>query len=217
MNTKERIIEAALILFNDKGERNVTTNHIAAALGISPGNLYYHFRNKSEIVYEIYLEYELLVDKTLELPVDKRLTIQDKANYLEAIFEGMWVFRFLHRDLAYFLESDEHLRSRYTQFSQRCLDNISNIYHALKTADLIEISTTEIRSLALNSWLVATSWATYLRTASVTHELADQITRDRLRQGIFQVFALERPYLKEHIKNDVEKIQFSFLTSQDFL
>jgi AcrR family transcriptional regulator len=211
MNTKERILEAALVMFNEKGERNVTTNHIAAELGISPGNLYYHFRNKSEIVFEIYQEYEQLVDQTLEVPADHPLTIQDKANYLEAIFEGMWVFRFLHRDLAYFLESDERLRVRYTEFSQRCLDSISTIYNALREAGLIEIDDQEIRSLAVNSWLVATSWATYLRTASYDSALEDQITRDRLRQGIYQVFALERPYLKEHIKAEVEEVQLSFL------
>ena len=45
-NTYSRIVEASLTLFNEEGERNISTNHIAAHLGISPGNLYYHFRNK---------------------------------------------------------------------------------------------------------------------------------------------------------------------------
>jgi len=212
MNTKERILEAALVLFNDQGERNVTTNHIAAHLGISPGNLYYHFRNKSEIVFEIYQEYEQLVDQTLEVPEDHDLTIQDKAHYLEAVFEGMWVFRFLHRDLAYFIDNDERLRERYTKFSRRCLEKVGAIYYGLRRSGIIEISDEEIKALAINSWLVATSWATYLRTADYDTGLEDQITRDRLRKGIYQVFALERPYLKEHVKKEVENVQFSFLT-----
>ena len=45
-NTYTKIIEASLLLFNEEGERQISTNHIAAYLGISPGNLYYHFRNK---------------------------------------------------------------------------------------------------------------------------------------------------------------------------
>ena len=211
MNTKERILEAALVLFNDRGERNVTTNHIAAHLGISPGNLYYHFRNKSEIVYEIYLEYERLVDQTLEVPTDHELTIEDKANYLEAIFEGMWVFRFLHRDLAYFLESDDRLIERYSEFSQRCLENVGSIYYGLRRSNIIDISDQEITALAINSWLFATSWATYIRTADYDPKLEAQITRDRLRRGIYQVFALEKPYLNEHVKEEVERVQLSFL------
>ena len=49
-DTKSRILDKALELFNERGTANVTTNHIAEALGMSPGNLYYHYRNKAEIV-----------------------------------------------------------------------------------------------------------------------------------------------------------------------
>jgi AcrR family transcriptional regulator len=50
MSTRDRIIETAVNLFNDCGTRRITTNHIARAAGISPGNLYYYFRNKEEII-----------------------------------------------------------------------------------------------------------------------------------------------------------------------
>src|SRR5690606_39711851 len=66
--TRDRIVLESLALFNIQGERNVTTNHIAAHLGMSPGNLYYHFRNKQEIIAELFGLYEVRVDSFLRLP-----------------------------------------------------------------------------------------------------------------------------------------------------
>jgi AcrR family transcriptional regulator len=75
--TRERILETALALFNLHGEPSVTTAHIADEMNISPGNLYYHFRNKDEIIGELYAAYEAGVGPLFAAPPDRAPGVED--------------------------------------------------------------------------------------------------------------------------------------------
>ncbi|MCG2580209.1 MAG: TetR/AcrR family transcriptional regulator [Marinobacter sp.] len=195
MKTRDKILLSSLELFNERGERNVTTNHIAAHLAISPGNLYYHFRNKSDIIYEIFLEYEKLVDYYLDIPEDRPLTLDDMMFYLESVFDGLWSYRFFHRDLEHLLDGDRRLRQDYREFTDRCLDAISRIFEKMAEAGIIEPQSDELRSaMSLNVWLVITNWMAFLKTAHACEESAN-LTLTELKQGIYQVLTLEIPYL----------------------
>ena len=93
--TKDRILEVSLAMFNAQGEPNVTTNHIADELEISPGNLYYHYRNKENIVEHIFARYETRMDQALLVPDDRLPTLEDVWLQLHMVFECMWDYRFL--------------------------------------------------------------------------------------------------------------------------
>ena len=72
--TRERIIETSLRLFNDFGEPNVTTTVIADEMNISPGNLYYHFNNKDEILESIFRVFEREIEDTLAVPTRRPMS-----------------------------------------------------------------------------------------------------------------------------------------------
>ena len=202
-STKDRILETSLALFNRQGERNVTTNHIADALGISPGNLYYHFRNKSDIIYEIFQEYEKLVDYYLDIPEDRPITLEDMTFYLESVFDGLWSYRFFHRDLEYLLDSDPRLRRDYREFTNRCLAAINRIFAKLADAGIIQPQPEDLRSaMSLNVWLVITNWMAFLKTAHAAEEPAS-LSLTELKQGIYQVLTLEVPYLTPEYRERV--------------
>lgn len=209
MRTRDKIIMTSLELFNEQGERNVTTNHIAAHMGISPGNLYYHFKNKNEIIFDIYLQYEGLVDTYLRMPQGRALEINDKVNYLTAVFEGLWAFRFLHRDLQHLLQSDERLHRRYNAFFQRCLSRTQDIYFGLNQAGIINASDDEIKALALNTWIVVTSWFSFLHTNLLVDGTRKE-SKELLKSGIYQIFSLERPYLTAHYQDEVAHLAAQF-------
>lgn len=207
MKTRDKILLSSLELFNERGERNVTTNHIAAHLAISPGNLYYHFRNKSDIIYEIFLEYEKLVDFYLDIPEQRAITVDDLMFYLESVFNGLWSYRFFHRDLEYLLDSDQRLRDDYREFTDRCLVAIRQIFEKLSEAGIIKPQNEDLRSsMALNVWLVITNWMAYLKTAHASEE-DGTLTLTHLKQGIYQVLTLEVPYLTDDYRDQVMEIR----------
>ncbi|MCL6414175.1 TetR/AcrR family transcriptional regulator [Aestuariirhabdus sp. Z084] len=212
--TRERILQASLALFNEVGERNVSTNHIAAELGMSPGNLYYHFRNKQQIIYELYLGYEAEVKQTLQLPEGRPLTLEDKRGYLEGIFDGMWRFRFFHRDLEHMLECDGQLRASYRQLAQHCLAQGKAIYQGLVDAGYLQASEEEVEALSYNSWILMTSWVSFLRTV-VQDEGDTTLTSAMIRRGIYQIMALERVFLTEFARDQIRPMEQDFFAPLD--
>jgi AcrR family transcriptional regulator len=194
--TRDRILGASLDLFNDRGERNVTTNHIAQALGMSPGNLYYHFRNKGEIIFELFLRYEAEMGRLLDVPRDRAMTWQDKLGYFEVIFRSLWQYRFLHRDLEQLFAETPALRQRYSAFAAVSMRQAHAIYQGMIAAGLVQANEEELKSLVLNLWVLSTSWTTFLHTTAAHTGNPGLLSEQMLRYGIYQIICLEEPYVR---------------------
>lgn len=208
-STKIRILDASLALFNDMGERNVTTNHIAAHLEMSPGNLYYHYKNKQQIIFALFERYEARVLDVLVIPNDRALEPADKLRYLQGIFSGLWEYRFMHRDMEHLLLQNDVLHQRYRAFFQQCLLRVQDIFRGLNAAGIIAASEEDVVNLALNTWIVVTSWFSFLRCNLLATE-QDSISPELLYGGIYQIFSLERPYLTDAYREPMLQLQRQF-------
>lgn len=195
MKTRDRILLKSLALFNEQGERSVTTNHIASSLNISPGNLYYYFRSKEDIIFAIFLRYEQSMVEALSVPPDRTVTYMDKIGYFEAIFRQLWEYRFLHRDLAHLLEESPRLRESYRQFARKVMAQAHLVYNALRDAQLIKASEQDVQAMIVNIWIVTTSWASFVVSSGFFGEEVT-LNQQLLRRGIYQIICLESPYLQ---------------------
>ena len=123
MKTRDKIINTAIHLFNDQGTKSVSTNHIAAAAGISPGNLYYHFRNKEDIIRAIFEQMDIY-------GMEQYLLIFHEAQQgsLEAIEQTFvmiqkfnWRYRFFKRELTALIMNDGILKDKFHQTHRKML------------------------------------------------------------------------------------------------
>ena len=191
--TRERILDTSLAMFNAAGEPNVTTNHIADELGISPGNLYYHFRNKDDIVEQLFSRYETRIDDALLIPEDRLPNLEDIWLQLHLVFECMWSYRFLYRDLVDILARNRKLKLRFARIMTRASASAAAMMRGLVRAGVMRASDAEIRGIAENVLLVATFWQSFSAVRSGKAELE---TLD-LGRGIYQVMVLIAPFLRE--------------------
>lgn len=200
--TKEKILEMSLRLFNERGERNVTTNHIAAELEISPGNLYYHYRNKEAIIHEIFHRFEAFMESRLVVLPEHLERPETMPNYMSAAFHCMWEYRFLLRDLPHILSRNERLKEQYEAFVHRNLKRVESVYLALKQVGMIEAGDEDIRSITMNSWLIVTYWLPF--QTSLGNEDSSLAAA---RGGVLQIMALWRPYVTERYLPIVRELE----------
>lgn len=190
MKTRDKIIDTALALFNEKGERNITTNHISTHLKISPGNLYYHFHNKQEIIREIFASYasELLALFTPRDEQQQGLILF--KHYLDAIFTLIWKYRFLYANLPQILQQDALLHEQYRMVQEQSKKNLHASFSAFIKLKLIHIEEEDLDTITTSLHMIILSWLSYQSSLSLKTEITEQV----IRQGMLQMTAMIKPF-----------------------
>ncbi len=186
--TRDRILESCRTLFNERGPAEVTTAEIASGVGISEGNLHYHFRRKEQIVVALFERFEAALDKAGSAANDLRARPQTHRQYLAGWFNTMWEWRLFYAAGIYRLAPA--LRPRLTRLTDHGQAQVRLTLGTLVDAGILSASPGELDRLVVNAWIVASYWIDYLRS----RQGVETITRDHLNWGFGQVEALFTPY-----------------------
>ena len=191
MKTRDKIIKASIALFNEQGERNVTTNHIAAHLGISPGNLYYHFRNKEDIILSIYEEYarNLLLDTFPKVSSEVK-PLDTIILYMDAVFQMTMKFRFFYSNLPVLLDKNPSLREKYVDVQHAIAERVSHLLISLRGAGIIDFHDEELTDIVSILRLINTFWLSFYQTQNIVNEINDSV----FYQGVLKILVILRPY-----------------------
>lgn len=126
MKTKDKIVHISIELFNRNGVVAITTNHIAKELGISPGNLYFHFANKEEIIRQIFRQ---MAKETYQLwKTKKGQKLEHPLSLIEKTFDLFWRYRFFHREMYYLRRKDAQLSKMWKAHIAKCLRIMTLMY-----------------------------------------------------------------------------------------
>jgi len=198
-DTRQRILDASLALFNAHGAPHVSTNHIADELEISPGNLYYHFRNKDDIIEHLFGRYEQRLDAAISAPSGFP-DLEDVWLQLHLVFECIWAYRFLYRDLVEILSRNRRVRLRFARILKRADQATHEVMRGLTRSGAMRASAAELAATATNVLVVATFWLNYSAARGGKDE---QVA---IRAGIVQVMMLLAPFLRDRERRHLDAL-----------
>lgn len=189
--TREQILSTAVELFNAKGTAAVSTNHIAKAAGISPGNLYYHYKNKNDILRAILEQMVEAWTGAYAPSTGTDFGVPQLRAVIEHSYTLLWEYRFFYREMVALLRHDAVLARRYRLiYHQRQAEQIA-LFEQLVAAGLARApkNRAEIQETLTIVWLAGNYWLIHLETNG------DAITPETVQRGVDLVMRLLTPYI----------------------
>ena len=201
--TAERIAEVTLALFNRHGEPNVSTTLVSAGLRISPGNLYYHFPSKDTLVNHLYDRYETSLLQLLAAGADVK-DVEDSWFFLHSLFEQIWAYRFLYRDLNHLLSRNRHLEQQLGMVIERKAMALRLMLQALAARGVLHVDMETAHTLATSMSVMLSYWLSYEYVRDPRHALEPDHGSAALERGARHVLLLLLPHLlrsddREHL------------------
>ncbi|MDE2095493.1 MAG: TetR/AcrR family transcriptional regulator [Burkholderiales bacterium] len=200
--TAQRILEVTLELFNRFGEPNVSTTLISAELGISPGNLYYHYPAKDELINTLFDRYEHALDELLRA-ADGVANVEDAWLFFHMLFELIWQYRFLYRDLNDLLSKNRRLETHFQFVLKSKAKAVQSVLDGLARGNAMRIDAREAEPVATAMVVVLTYWLSFEYVRDPRNALEPASAGAALLRGAFHVLSLLSPYLeptqREHL------------------
>lgn len=193
--TAERILLASLELFNRFGVPNVSTTMIAADLGISPGNLYYHYPAKEELINGLFTRYEGALNELLPASQGVR-DVEDAWFFMHSLFELVWQYRFLYRDLNDLLSNNRLLESHFKTVLLNKSRAMRQLLNGLSSSGAVRIDLREVEATANNMVVVVTYWLSFEYVQNPRQALESGNAQQALLRGAQHALQVLAPFLE---------------------
>lgn len=192
--TAERILEVSLELFNRFGEPNVSTTLISAEMRISPGNLYYHYPAKDELINTLFNRYEAALNELLNASDNVR-DVEDAWFFMHSLFELIWQYRFLYRDLNDLLSKNRRLETHFQSVLKNKTRSVKALLESMHRRSALHIESRELEPTATSMVVVLTYWLSFEYVRDPRNALEPANAQGAMLRGAHHVLNLLVPYL----------------------
>jgi AcrR family transcriptional regulator len=208
--TAERILDVSLELFNQHGLPNVSTTLISAELGISPGNLYYHYPAKDELINALFDRYERALNDLLPAAGGVR-NVEDAWLFFHMLFELIWQYRFVYRDLNDLVSTNRRIETHIQFVLKNKADAVQELLAGLSGGGAMRIAAKTAETTATSLVVLITYWLSYEFVREPRRALEAESAAASMMRGAFHALSLLAPYLgdaeREHLQALADRYQ----------
>jgi AcrR family transcriptional regulator len=210
--TAQRILEVSLALFNRFGEPNVSTTLISSELNISPGNLYYHYPAKDELINALFDLYEHALGDLLQASRSVN-DVEDAWFFMHSLFELIWEYRFLYRDLNDLLSKNRRLETHIRQALQNKAAAFEAMLDSMRRAGTLQIDSAQTHTVATSLVVVLTYWLSYEYVCDPRHALEPESGQAALLRGGAHALSLLAPYMQGEHREHLLQLMSAYAAS----
>ena len=137
MKTKGRILATSLSLFNERGLSQVTLRTIAQEMGISQGNLNYHFKKRRDIIEGLYFQLVERMDEVFQGLVTREVDIPLVFESNRRVLEAFYNFRFFMLDFVQIMRENPSIQQHYLQLQKARIGQFQQTVTILQDKELV--------------------------------------------------------------------------------
>lgn len=188
MNTREKILDRALEMFNERGVEYVGLRELAGLLDIRVSNITYYFPTKDDLVYE--LSQQLARSNSAIIVEDKNSSMITFLEMLQRVFENQHRFRSLLRSFVHIMTQNKRVLESYKNTHTVRRTTFASNIHSLVANGYLKVENDERLNFLVSAMsIINRYWLSEVAVFS-THLSREQ----QIRQYLLLIMNLFEPY-----------------------
>ncbi len=199
-DTKQKILLKSLELFNTSGISNTSLRTIAGEVGISVGNLQYHFKKREDIIEALYFQLVEKIDSIFLITTDDLL--KSFLNISIEIITVLYEYHFFLLDFVIITRRNQKIKSHYSELSKlREIESLKIVDVLIKNGLFREeLLKNEYRSLFKRMEIISNFWFSSILIQ------ADVLSKESIQEFSLLISQSIYPYLTDEAKNQYVNI-----------